>query len=137
MNLAGAKAAAQAFTEARKGDVVGLEEIARRARICDLCPRKQKKLSATTALSMTLARLAGKNRVPDKIAKHRCGACKCSFMLLIPSKTAHPDTEEERRLRWSSCWMLSPEEQKQRAIEEQKNVSHPLRRSKNTGCEDC
>lgn len=137
MNLEGAKAAGKAFMEAKRGDVVSDEEILRRSQLCSQCPRKQKKVSTTTALSMMMARLAGKCRVPDKIAKFRCGACKCSFMLLIPSKTAHPDTPEERRLRWSNCWVLTPEEQKQRALEDQKNISHPTARSQNTGCVDC
>lgn len=110
VNIPGAKAAAKAFIEAKKGDVVDDQEIMRRSQICGGCPRKQRRRSATTAVSRLLGYVSNKHRVPDEISRYNCGACGCSFMLLIPSKTRHPDTEEEKALRPSNCWMLTTEE---------------------------
>ena len=120
VNITGAKAAAKAFSEAIRGDVAPPEEIQRRTNICTQCPRYQKKMSATTKVSLLLGRLANKNRVPGKLAKSRCGACKCSLMLLLPSKTPHPDTPEQYALRWEKCWALTPEQQAEKAMHKAK-----------------
>lgn len=118
MNLPGAKAAAKAFFEAKKGDVVDEAEIMRRTQICGACPRKGRRSSAITAVSRMLGYVANKHRVPDEISRFRCNACNCSFMLMIPSKTLHPDTPEEEALRPSQCWVLTAEKQAAKKIEE-------------------
>jgi hypothetical protein len=111
MNIPGAKAAIKAFMDAKKGDVVSEDEVMRRVQICGGCHQKKRKSSIITSISRTLGHLANRHRVPDEISKFRCDACKCSLMLLIPSKTLHPDTPEEEEARPSKCWVLTTEKQ--------------------------
>ena len=137
MNLAGAAAAVKAFKEARSGDIVEPEEVLYRMRICEQCPVRSRRPSVRSRISLMLGRISNKNKVPDKLSKYNCGACGCSLMLLLPSKTRHPDTPEEHESRWVNCWLLSDEERIARAAGTAKENSHPTNRSSTTGCASC
>lgn len=104
MNVSGAIAAMKAFKEAATGDVVPVDEISRRSRICEACPMKQRATGAATRASQTLGLIANKNRVPVSVKNFKCGVCGCALLLLLPSKTLHTDTEEQRKLRPKGCW---------------------------------
>ena len=99
MNFAGAKAAWKAYREATGNDVVSETEILRRYKICEQCPMRRKSANFTSTISKALGKLANRFRVPEKIGKQHCGACRCSFMLMLPSKTYHQDTPDEATFR--------------------------------------
>jgi hypothetical protein len=100
-------AAANAFKDAIKGDVVDDATIASRTEICLKCPKRQRNSGIITRVSKILGDLANRHRVPDSIAGYRCGVCKCSLMLLVPAteKDQHKDSPQEAKRRPASCWM--------------------------------
>jgi hypothetical protein len=100
-------AAANAFKDAIKGDVVDNATILSRTETCLKCPKRQKNQGIITRVSKILGDLANKHRVPKDIAGYRCGVCKCSLMLLIPAteKDQHKDSPQEEKRRPLTCWM--------------------------------
>lgn len=102
-------AAAKAFREAVRGNVVSDAEILRRAAICAACPKRQKVTGWKSEVSKKLGMIANKNRVPSKVSDYRCGVCGCSLMLLLPatSKDLHKDSPEEAKNRPKTCWLTA------------------------------
>ena len=118
MNFPGAVAALKAFQQASTGDVVSEVELMRRISICNAkptpCPRRRKSTSIITKASQVLGVLANRNRVPRDVADYSCSVCKCSFMLLLPSKAFHDDTDEELKMRPAECWLLTDEQRERK-----------------------
>lgn len=114
MKPSGIKAAAKAYVEATKNNVVSLEQLEKRARVCRMCKFKQK-TRGTSRVSQVLGFLSQKNMVPDDISKYSCGICKCSLLLLLPAKTEnlHKDSPEEAERRPGFCWMVVEERRAQ------------------------
>jgi hypothetical protein len=107
MNPTGAKAAIKAFVEATQGNVVPEAIVQHRASICNRCP-KRKVTRGVSRVSQLLGILSGKHKVPNEIANYSCGVCKCNMLLLLPAtkENIHKDTEEERKERPQTCWIL-------------------------------
>lgn len=102
-------AAARAFVEATKGDVVSTEEISKRARICKACPLRVR-TSGVGRVSQILGNIANKNRLPSELKDYACSVCGCSMQLLLCAKNPHTDSEKERARRLKgnkNCWLLS------------------------------
>jgi hypothetical protein len=100
-------AAANAFKDALKGDVVDDATIASRTAICLKCPQRRKVTGVVSRVSKILGDIANRHRVPKEIADYRCNICKCSLMLLIPAteKDQHKDSPQEAKRRPASCWL--------------------------------
>jgi hypothetical protein len=107
MNANGAIAAMKAFKEAMDGNVVTAEELLRRQRICNRCPKKRRDVGVKTAISRMIGNIANKHRVPEEVKGFSCGVCGCSLMLLLPAtkKDLHVDNAEEAKERPDSCWI--------------------------------
>jgi hypothetical protein len=103
-------AAANAFKDAIKGDVVDGPTIASRTRICIKCSKRRKSSGLSTLVSKILGDLANRHRVNKEISNYSCGVCKCSLMLLIPAteKDQHKDSPEEASRRPLTCWLKKP-----------------------------
>ena len=102
-------AAARAFQDAIKGEVVTADEIARREKICSACPKRKLTRNFTGRMSQVLGMIANRNRVPNSIRSYSCGVCGCNLMLLIPAteKDQHKDSPAEAKQRPAACWMLA------------------------------
>lgn len=101
-------AAANAFQAATRGDVVPVEVISQRARICKGCPARAK-AQGVGRVSKILGDIANKHRVDKDISGFQCSICGCSMMLLLPSTKPHQDSPKERERRKKinpNCWML-------------------------------
>ena len=100
-------AAARAFKDAIKGDVVDDSTIASRIKICKACPQRRKVTGFVSRVSKILGDLANRHRVPRYIADYKCNVCGCSLMLLVPAteKDLHKDSAKEAKKRPSTCWL--------------------------------
>lgn len=97
----------KAFREATRGNVVEPLEAARRAGICQLCPKRVLLRGAKSGVSQMLGIIANKHRVPNELSGFMCGVCGCSLLLLIPATKGdlHVDTPEESAQRPEECWI--------------------------------
>lgn len=104
-----ALAAALAFKDAIKGEVVSPEEIIRREKVCSGCPKRKLTRNFTGRVSQILGIIANQHRVPASIKAYSCGVCGCNLMLLIPAteKDQHKDSPAEAKVRPATCWMLT------------------------------
>lgn len=103
-----ALAAALAFIAATKGDVVPIETIIERSRICKACPLKVK-TTGVSRVSQILGSLASKHNLPKEISDYSCSICGCNFQLLLPSIEGHKDNEKQKKRRIKgnpNCWIL-------------------------------
>ena len=111
IHLKDAIAAANAYKEARSGNVANPVEVHRRANICSLCPMRRKiQFKATDQASKMLGHRANANRVPTELTDFKCGVCHCALMLLLPSlpEHLHRDSPEEAAVRADKapgCWL--------------------------------
>ena len=107
MNPVGAGKAILAFIHAVGGVTVSAEEIARRANICEACPKRRTGNGVEEGISKFLGRLANKHKVPEEVAGYHCGVCGCSLMLLVPAteKDLHKDSAAEAADRPAGCWI--------------------------------
>lgn len=105
------KAAALAFKDALKGDVVDDDTIDSRAKICIKCPQRRRVTGIISRVSKILGDIANRHRVPKEIADYKCNICKCSLMLLIPAteKDQHKDSPQEAKRRPLTCWLKKPQ----------------------------
>jgi ribosomal protein S19E (S16A) len=109
MKLSDIQAAAKAYIEATRNDVVPDAEIDRRARICRQCSLRVP-TRGVGRVSQILGGLANKHRVPKELSDYSCQICKCNLQLLIPAKDGHVDSPDERRRRIKGnkhCWVLT------------------------------
>lgn len=100
-------AAANAFKDALKGDVVDDTTIASRLAICKGCPQRRKVTGLVSRISKILGDIANRHRVPKDIADYKCNVCGCSLMLLAPAtdKDLHKDSPQEAKKRPGHCWL--------------------------------
>lgn len=102
-------AAAKAFREAVRGNVVSPEEILRREVICAACPKRGRVIGWKSVVSQKLGAIANKNRLPSSVKDYKCNVCGCSLMLLLPAtaKDLHRDSPEEAKNRPKTCWLTA------------------------------
>lgn len=100
-------AAANAYKEAFRGNVVSDGEIGRRASICKGCPKRRTLRGIPQRVAAVISGAANRYRVPADIRNHMCGVCGCPLLALIPARPEdlHKDTPEQKTQRPEKCWI--------------------------------
>lgn len=104
------RAAANAFKDAIKGDVVDDATILSRTSTCLKCPKRRKVSGIVSRVSRILGDIANRHRVPKDIADYKCSVCGCSLLLLLAAtdKDLHKDSPQEAKRRPLTCWLKKP-----------------------------
>lgn len=99
------------------GEIVGQDEILRRAAICEKCPKLEMMKGCTSCgAGRRFAALYEKSRslfkgarytIPTNLAKANCGVCKCYLANMLPAKLEVFKEDDARMasIRPNVCWL--------------------------------